>query len=225
MKHFAASLVSFPRFRVHVWALGAALAALSGCAAPEASFTAFGERYDKIFANKPPTACPDAYVPLASGQADGKYLLALSATLKPDQPLVFLAEVTTPTVNGAVGLAFTVTPLSKSDRKTPAGDPQVYEAVPIDDSGKFEMELPLIAVPADANTIIPTKVEANIKLVGNVCGDASFTCGDVTGSTVSPAANLEGSTFTLIRIEDESKYPDVVIDCEETPAAAPIPPK
>ncbi|MBK8259222.1 MAG: hypothetical protein IPK82_42020 [Polyangiaceae bacterium] len=196
----------------------AALCGMFGCANPEASFNGFAERYDEIFANKPPTACPDAYVPLSAGGADGPYLLVLSATQKPDEPILFFAEVTTPAVGGGVGIAITVTPVAKADRQTLAGDPQVYEAAVIDDSGKFELAMPDLKVPKDANTIIGLDVAANVVLKGNICGDGTFVCGDVTGTTISPAANLEGSTFTLMRAEDGQPLPDPVLDCEETPA-------
>lgn len=196
----------------------AGAAASLGCADPGASFSAFSERYDKIFASKPPTACADPYIPLTSGAADGPYLLVLSATQKPDEPLLFFAEVTTPAVGGDVGLGFVATPVAKADRQTLAGDPQTFGPVAIDSSGAFTIDLPSLKVPKDANTIIGIDVEANVTLKGAVCGDASFACGDVTGSTVSPKANLEGSTFTLMRIEDEKNFPDPVIDCEETPA-------
>lgn len=198
-------------------ALAAAVASF-GCADPQASFNAFGDRYNKIFASKPPTACADAYIPLASGAADGPYLLVLSATQKPDEPLLFFAQVTTPAVGGDVGIGFEATAVDKTDRQTLVGDPQKFEAVAIDGSGAFVMELPSLMVPKEANTIIGLNVEAKVTLKGNVCGDASFVCGDVTGETVSPKANLEGSTFTLMRIEDEKKFPAPVIDCEETPA-------
>lgn len=203
-------------------ALALGLAAASfGCANPEASFNDFGERYDTIFANKPPTACPDAYIPLASGAADGQYLLVLSATQKPDEPILFLAEVTTPAVDGAVGIAMTLTPVAKADRQTLVGDPQTFEAAPIDDSGKFEITMNGLNVPKDANTIIGLPVVADIVISGNVCGDASFMCGDVTGATQSPKANLEGSTFTLMKVDDAADLPDPVLDCEET-AAKPL---
>lgn len=196
----------------------AAAAASVGCADPGASFNAFGERYDKIFASKPPTACADPYIPLSSGEADGPYLLVLSATQKPDEPLLFFAEVTTPAIGGDVGIGLVVTPVAKVDRQTLTGDSQTFEPVAIDSSGAFTMELPGIKVPKAANTIIAVDVEASVTLKGSVCGDASFSCGDVTGETVSPKANLEGSTFTLMRIEDEKDFPDPVLDCEEKPA-------
>lgn len=197
---------------------GGLAAVSSGCADPQGSFNDFAERYDTIFANKPPTACPDAYIPLTSGGADGQYLLVLSATQKPDEPILFLAEVTTPTVDGSVGIGLTVTPVAKADRQTLVGDAQTYEAVPIDDSGKFEMTMNDLAVPKDANTIIGVPVVANIVITGTICGDASFVCGDVVGATVSPKANLEGSTFTLMKVDDAADLPDPVLDCEETPA-------
>lgn len=199
-------------------ALGALAATSSGCAAPEASFDAFSERYDKIFANKPPTACPETYVPLAAGGGDGQYLMALSVALKPDEPLLFLAEVKTPATGGSVGIGWTITPLAKVDRHTPAGDSQTFEAVAIDDAGGFEIAMPGLKVSTEANTIIDVPVEADVVLTGSICGDASFVCGDITGETKSPKANLEGSTFTLIRIDDPAKYPEPLLDCEETPA-------
>jgi hypothetical protein len=199
-------------------ALATLAAASFGCANPEASFNSFGDRYDAIFASKPPTACPEAYVPLSAGGGDGKYLLVLSATQKPDEPILFLADVTTPATGGGVGIGFSLTPIDKTDRKTTVGDAQKFEPVEIDDSGKFEMDLALLLVPKEANTIAPIKVEANVTMTGNVCGDASFVCGDVKGETVTPKVNLEGSTFTLMAIEDEKAFPDPVLNCEETPA-------
>lgn len=210
-----------PRTFLLAGALGALLATSSGCADPEGSLTAFSERYDEIFASKPPTACPDAYVPLSAGEGDGQYLLVLSPTQAPESPILFLAEVTTPEVGGDVTLGMTVTPLDKTDRKTPVGDPQTFEPTAIDGTGKLEYKLDLLAVPGKANTVAPIDVEANIVLTGNVCGDGSFVCGDVTGSTVAPKVSLDGSTFTFMHIDDPAKYPHPVIDCEET-AAKPL---
>ena len=218
----AVSSRALPRARrASLCVAGAALSTLLGCADPGSSFTAFSERYDKIFAERPPTACPEAYTPLSSGQADGQYLLALSASLKPMDPIIFLAEVITPAQGSGVGIGFTLTPLAKADRKTPAGDPQTYGPVAIDDAGKFTIDFAKLKVTKDANPIIGVEVEADVTLTGNVCGDASFVCGDVTGSTVSPKANLEGSTFTLMRIDDPEKYPVPVLNCEQAPANPP----
>jgi len=206
--------------------LGAVAATSFGCAAPEASFNAFTERYDKIEAAKPPappTECLDTYVPFAAGEADGQYLLVVSVVLKPKQPLLFFAEVTTPATDGDVGIGFTLTPVSKTDRQTLVGDKsKPFGPVALNESGEFELPMPGITVPKEANSVIDVPVDADILLMGNICGDAAFSCGDVTGETVSPKADLKGSTFTLMRIDDEAKFPEPLLDCKETPAD-PIP--
>lgn len=201
--------------------LGAALAGLSGCTDPKVTFDAFVERYDEIQAQKPPTACPDAYSPLAPGAGDGQYLIVLSATQAPDTPILFVGEVTTPAIGADVGIGFTITPLDKTDRTTKVGDAQTFEPTVIDGSGKLEYTLNGLKVPAKANTVAPIDVEANVVLAGNVCGDGSFVCGDVTGAVITPKVSLDGSTFTFMRVEEEGKYPDPVVNCAED-AAAPL---
>ena len=204
--------------------LGIALAALAGCAEPRAQFDACVDRADEIEANKPPappTACPDQYEALTPGQADGKYLIVLSPTQGPESPILFAGEVITPQLGDGVGIGMSITPLNRMDRVTPIGEAQTFEPTPIGESGKFTYELSALVVPKDANTVAPVLVEANITLTGFVCGDASFSCGDVAGSVYKPSmVPLDGSTFTFMRANEDGTFPDPVINCEETPAKA-----
>lgn len=202
-------------------AIGAALAALSGCTDPNVAFDDFVKRYDDIQAQKPPTACPDAYYPpLEPGGGDGQYLIVLAPVQGPDNPILFAGEVTTPAIGSDVGIGFTITPLNKADRKSPVGAAQTFEPAVIDGAGVFELKMDGLKVPKDANTVAPIDVEANIVLAGNVCGDATFSCGDVTGAVVTPKVSLDGSTFTFMRVEKEGEYPSPVINCSEEPAKA-----
>ena len=215
-KPFAAP--SRPARFLFTCALGAALAALSGCTDPNVTFDDFVKRYDDIQSKKPPTACPDVYSPLTPGGGDGQYLIVLAPVQGPDNPILFAGAVTTPAIGSDVGIGFTITPLDKTDRKTTVGEAQTFEAAVVDGSGAFELKMDGVKVPKEANTVAPINVEANIVLAGNVCGDATFSCGDVTGAVVTPKVSLDGSTFTFMRVEKEGTFPDPVINCNEDPA-------
>lgn len=197
--------------------LALTLAALTpACADPSAAFDDFVKR-------SPPPApkgdCPDAYIAPQPGDIDGDFFQTLLTSVNVEKPLYLLTTVTTSDLDGGLGLAIKLQPLDKVDRKTPIGDPLDVPAVAVGEDGKFTIDIPELVIPAAANSLAAVAATATVKYEGNVCGDGSFICGDVSGEAgaLGQTFDLTGSTFTFQRITDPASYPDPVLNCEETP--------
>ena len=150
-------------------------------------------------------------------QADGDYLLALSAKLAPTKPLVFVATVSV----GAMGVSMSLQPLRSDDRRTPVGSPIPVGPIAVAADGTFSATFPQVTLPAAANAITGTELVATPAIQGTICAPATTFCGVASGSVTKPIpTSLSGSTFAAVRITDPASYPPVQIDCAGT--AAPL---
>ena len=190
---------------------------LAGCPQPDASFDDFAARYAK--ANPPgPAAAGGETVQ----EVEGDFLFTLSATLKPEKPLLFVAKLTTTDA----GLTLNVQPLA-IDRKTLVGEAHDLGPYPIEDGGKLVADLPELTIPGEANPITKcttpgmcsgSEIVADAALAGAVCED--FICGDVTGKVTKPlplplSSPTKSSKFTMQRLEKPGEYPEPPeINCE-----------
>ncbi|AKT43952.1 hypothetical protein [Chondromyces crocatus] len=185
--------------------------AAAGCADPEGEFDAFGQRYVEIHGSSttttttPTGACtlPEA------GEIDGDHLLTLAVKLNPQKPVMFLAGVTTTAMGDGLGLSFKLQALDKADRKTPVGDATDVGPYEVNADGSFVADFPPLPVPAEANAITGSAITADVTLTGSLCV-GELVCGALDGTAV---LNIDGSAFTLQKIEDPSSYPDAVINC------------
>lgn len=207
-------------------ALFGAVAALSGCPDPQATFDEFSTRYDKINGKGSSSASTGAgggcSAPMA-GELDGQFLFSLSANLKPKKAIALLMDVTTTDENGQLMMKLTATPLSGMDHVTPVDAPIDFPAFPINADGTFLAQLGTITVSGEANTITPgSDITATVGLEGSVCAEKpDFLCGNVKGQVTMPITlDLEKpnpSTFTMQRVKD-GMTPFPAIDCAMTPA-------
>lgn len=200
-----------------IGALALALAA-AGCADPDGQFEAFGTRYDQD--NATSTAPFDAgpCPPTKVGEADGDYFFTLAAKINKKKPLALLAKLTTQAMGAGVTFKLDLQPLLAADQKTPTGVPfNGLGPYAVASDGSFTAALPELTVPGNGNPVTGTDLVATVTLAGHLCGKGDFICGDVTGNVTKPLPlDLKGSSFTLQRITDPTKYPTPLIDCAKT---------
>ncbi|HSO00070.1 MAG TPA: hypothetical protein VLS89_17375 [Candidatus Nanopelagicales bacterium] len=185
-------------------------AALTGCADPEDELNDFVERRDQISTTGTTTTTDTGgcTVP-AAGAIDGDYLLALSATLNPAKPILFLAQVTTSAMGDGLGFSMNLQALTAADRSTPVGAATDVGPFQVNADGSFVADLPPLTVPNTANPITGSEIQADATMTGSLCDPAEFICGTVTGTAIaSITLNLDGSTFTMEKVPTPGAYPE-----------------
>ncbi len=219
------STVRRPRFLVASSVAFAALSAVfvAGCPDPQATFDAFGERYDKINGTTSTSTGAGGgtcAAPMA-GVADGDYLFALSAKINPKKPVALLMNVTTVASGTGLQMTFKETPLSYNDQKTPVGPQVDLGTFDVAADGSFTAAIGTISVPGAANPITKdADITADVSITGSLCAaDTTFVCGDVDGNVTMPLMIplAPGSHFTMQKI-DNGVYPAPLIDCAKDPA-------
>lgn len=144
-------------------------------------------------------------------------MLAISVTLAPTKPILALADVTTPTLDGGTGFAFDAQPLSAADRVTPVGQKASFGPFPVDEHGAFQADIPNLQTTGAANPVTGGDIAARVVLSGNLCGDGQFFCGTLTGNVTKPIPlDLKGSTFTFTRAEGTTLPARPAVDCAGT---------
>jgi hypothetical protein len=189
---------------------------MTACVDPQASFDDFARR--SAHGNPDGGGEPDGGpCTVAQGSVQGQYLLALSVTLAPTKPIVALASLSTPVLDGGAGLSLVVQPLRASDRTTPVGAPITLGPFAIAADGTYRVEISDVVVTGEANAISGGDIETSLSLVGSLCGDGQFFCGSLGGTVKQPLAgfDLAGSTFTFTRV-DGPLPTQPAIDCAGT---------
>jgi hypothetical protein len=188
----------------------------TACVDPEASFEDFARRsaHSKPDGDAGADGGPCTVVP---GAVEGQYLLALSVTLAPTKPIVALASLSTPRLDGGTGLSLAVQPLRASDRTTPVGAPITLGPFAIAADGTYRVDVPDVVVTGEANAISGGDIETSLSLVGSLCGDGQSFCGSLGGTVTQPLAgfDLAGSTFTFTRVQGPLPT-QPAIDCAGT---------
>jgi len=192
------------------------LLVLGACPDSEAKFDEFldNTKDDRDFMPPPP---PD--VMPAQADISGQFLLAVSTIIAPDLPMQFIATNTVTTDEmGNTFLEACLQPLSLMQGKVnvprePIGDPLCYEGLPIVD-GEFDIDAGVVMVTGMANPVTGGEIVATLKMIGSII-DADFYCGAIEGAVMSPLeADLKGSTFAAVRLEDPAVLPpDVTKNC------------
>lgn len=202
------------------------LGAAAGCADPQASLDDFTER-DCASKDQPYDESGCARLissggcePPAPGEADGRYLFAIAASLSPTKPVLFSAQITTTAATNGIDVAMVLEGISAEDRQTPLGDPQTFPTFFVDADGQFATDETEFSLPGGANTVTPgNEAVVSISLTGRFCKQ-DLSCGALDGVTIMPAGvPLEGSAFTILPAPEGEPFPDPVVDCEGTPAA------
>ncbi len=139
----------------------------------------------------------------------GRYLLALSTVLAPDQPLLFAVDAEVASDLTLVDLRFqALTTNMDSEQRTPVGEPFSVEDVTYSEEGTFEADLGQVTVPGRANPITGSDIVAQVQLRASAYEGAAelpqHFCGDASGMVSQPVSlDLTGSTFGAVLTEDE----------------------
>jgi hypothetical protein len=199
---------------------------IAGCVDPTGDLNAFQKRLARRpMADAGRDSGRDASgCAIAPGDVSGEYLFAISASIAPKQPIVALANVSTVSLDGGTGIAFTIQPLAASDRTTPVDSPLALGPFPVSGSGAFRADISGLQVSGAANPITPgAGISADLVLTGSLCGSGDFFCGNASGQATSPIVlDLTGSTFTMTKVADGGAPPTrPAIDCSGTLADPP----
>jgi hypothetical protein len=175
---------------------------LGGCVDPEERYGAFLERTAEMRnRDSGPIEPTDRF------DWSGRYLLALSTVLAPDQPLLFAvdAEVSSDLTTADLELQ----PLTTDDDdepRTAVGESFRLNDIAYDKEGTFSADLGEVAVPGRANPITGADIVAQVQLVARTraasADEDGFFCGEVSGMVVRPLTyDLAGSTFGAVLAE------------------------
>ena len=157
---------------------------LTGCPDPERELNAYLDRVEDR---------PDMSVSVSGcgefSDPTGTYFVSVNTSISPGVPLLFEGQFSVDTSVEPKTAQLTLIPLTTTDI-TPiedlpdrAGDsPVVSPTVPIDNEGKFEMELGTVIVTGLANPVSGSEIEANLTIQGQI-QTSEFICGTVTGDS------------------------------------------
>jgi hypothetical protein len=220
---------------VHGW-LALALSGLAcGCLDPDGAFDAFGHRKQAMAGASGADEGPDAGAGSCAAPAHlpdpsvlaGKYLFAVSTTIAPAKPFVYVLDVKATKSGDEYTLMLRYQPLSAADRKTPVAGFTPWQTSTVKAGGCFTTPDATYSLPASANPIINANASCELVFSGNVAtakiehDQVTFFCADVAGRSITPLAlSVDGSTFAAVRIPDQDHYPPLLIDCDMTPAGA-----
>jgi hypothetical protein len=200
-----------------------ALLAAPGCVADaEGEYEAFAKRAGKGTGGAGGGTTDGGCTPPEPGEIDGDYIFALSATLGPDTPVLFLTTITTSAGADGMQMQWRLQPLAAEDRTTPVGSAIDFEPFTVNSDGTFLADPGPLTVTGEANPITKgNPITADIDLSGEFCGVEDFYCGAVGGEVTSPLTlPLTGSTFTLSKVTTPDTYPEPPpINCAKDLAA------
>jgi hypothetical protein len=201
--------------RTHdLWRLGVLLlGAWLGCACvdPEARYADFNERTSGMRGSDGGTVEPTERFDWS-----GRYLLALSTVLGPDQPLLFAVDAEVSSDLSTIDLGFqSLTTSQDSQPRTPIGDPFRVDYLPYPEDGTFSADLGEVTVPGRANPITGSDIVAQVQLLASArMGDDELPqhfCGEVSGMVIRPVPfDLAGSTFGAVLTDDEQNTEPVL---------------
>jgi hypothetical protein len=140
--------------------------------------------------------------PDGSNEGASTFLMAVSLSLAPSTPLQYLtsAEVQ----NGELSLALQPLTLdvgSTTEPRTPHGDPIVVPPILVVGQS-FNFALDNLNVAGATNPITGSDLVASFEFQGTFV-NSTMLCGTVAGQITAPlAADLEGSTFAAVVVED-----------------------
>ena len=174
------------------------LAAL-GCVDPKARYDAFLERTASMRGR-------DAGMAATGERFDfsGHYLLALSTTLAPGEPILFGCDVNVAPDLSTLELSFQpLTTDADAMPREPVGDSLDTGAIPYAEDGSFSVDLGEVTVPGRANPISGSDIVADVTLTATAFPMTAdlpmYFCGQATGMVSVPLAlDLTGSTIGAV---------------------------
>jgi hypothetical protein len=193
---------------------------VAGCPDPAGKYNEFNQRVPFFDAMIPIDAPPLSSIPDISGSFYMGVRTSLSAADK--QEVIFLVtNVMTPQPDKTALLTSTLTPLSHWEDipKHVVETAATTKDIRISSSGEYTAPLAELRLSEQANNInMQTAIVINLVFTGSIKSTDRY-CGILKGELVEPIAfNLEGSTFSAIRVS-----PDVVLDSLPDPPESSCP--
>jgi hypothetical protein len=194
-----------------VWLLPAAFSALcaGGCVDVAGDFDRFKNSTDSLdlSTNEPDTGPGHIY------DVSGKFLLGMATVVSPSMPVAFLTTTTlTENGDGTAALDSSLQPLSATDEH-PVGSPFGEKGTKVAADGTFSINLPMVLIPADANSVTGSDLVVSVMLRGTLRSADQF-CGDVTGMVNMPAPiDLTGSKWAALRVPGSGVLPPLASSC------------
>jgi hypothetical protein len=184
-----------------------------GCVDPQARYEAFVERTEGMRGKDASMVEPGDRIDWS-----GRYLLALSTSLSPNQPLLFTLDAEVASDLSAIDLDFQpLTTDADDEPRTAIGDAFSVSDVPYAEDGTFSAELGEVVVPGRANPITGAEIIATVQLSARTqaddAGAGAIVCGDVSGMVTVPLPlDLTGSTFGATPA-DEPEQVEPLLGC------------
>jgi hypothetical protein len=162
----------------------------------------------------------------ALADVSGTFLFSIAPSLSPATPLQFIATNTLEIApdGGSAVFEMVLQPLSlnvgsTTEPREQVGEPIELRGIMVDGGGAFEVEDlgGPVMVTGEANPITGSDIVADISLSGAIQNE-DIICGTAGGEVTSPlVADLAGSTFGSIRIEDTdpASLPEPLVECPE----------
>jgi hypothetical protein len=173
-----------------------------GCVDPQGRYDAFIERTADMRGR-------DAGMVTPSDRFDfsGRYLLALSTTLAPAQPILFSSDVDVAADLETIDVTFQPLTTDAADPPRAAtGESLEVDGVPYDEDGSFGFDLGEVTVPSDANPISGSAIVATVTITATAFPMTAelpaLFCGEASGMVSVPLAlDLAGSTIGAVETE------------------------
>jgi hypothetical protein len=179
-----------------LFALLAGTTALAGCTDPDGSFDDFVDRIPDA------APIPDAEVLSAIPDITGRFFVGASASVSPDDHLLFIAENTIDIMGDTAVLSVDLTPVDYTTRQE-VGDTETFAGIPVNMNGQFTATVMDVDIPAEANPITQSLLVLSTLTFDATIRSEDLYCGFVEGMVTVPAPiDLAGSTFAAIRVPD-----------------------
>jgi len=180
------------------------LVGVLGCVDPQGRYDAFLERTADMRGQ-------DAGMVAPSDRFDfsGRYLLALSTTLAPAEPILFSCDVSVAADLETIDFRFQ--PLTTDDAdmpRMPTGEALEASGIPYEENGSFSVDLGEVTVPSTANPISGSDIVATVTLSATALPMteelSALFCGEASGMVSVPLAlDLAGSTIGAVEAESD----------------------
>ena len=170
-----------------------------GCVDPQARYDAFLERSAAMRGRDAGMTEPGERFDFS-----GRYLLALSTTLAPGQPILFSCDVSV--AEDLSTLELSLQPLATDGDEMPraaVGEALAVGPVPYAEDGAFSADLGEVTVPGRANPISGSDIVADVVIAASAFAMTAelptHFCGQATGMVSVPLAlDLAGSTIGAV---------------------------
>ena len=202
-------------------ALGCALFGIAGCYQPDKKFDEFVERDTRQGGAVGSDAQFDAQGCVRTLGNKQEFLITITPKPFPTKPNLMRATIEIVKDDSMVLTAQSY----HYNRMELVGAPVVTDPVPIRADGYFKTDVLRLNTPGTANCALPdTEVNVEVTLKGGqVCDDSKFACGIMNGTVVGLGVDLNGSTFTAQKIEN-NVVPPPVLNCERSGNVEPCKP-